>query len=368
MHRRWHQARARRALGWGASSLLLPGLLAMLTGCGSDDLTTGTFVDPTEIAVNPDDFLGEVSCGPNAGSARAYVMTLVFWDSADDTTPFVIGSSRPASCAFVAGFRNVLEGNRYTAFVDVYDVPPDALFPFGGASSGARQMRDANGEVLDPRWQTPCGRSAEDAAIALQNRRVFVRPCDPLQLDGETPTQLAFPPELVLGSEAPCDVAPSVHIAFSDGERPPTDLACDDEPAVFDVSAGTYQLYATVDDGSELQGTSCLATVAAGTTATPNCEPLTSFGHARVSLNGLSDGDGNPVCPQGSNFDVFDGDQILNAIPLPCGTNAQLGPFEAGIKTLEVTVYDDEGKVQGNGATCAADIEPGRTVNAVCTP
>lgn len=352
-----------------ASALVLAAALAGLPGCGSDELTEGAFVDPTEIAVDPSDFLGEVSCSPNAGAARAYVMTLVFWDDATDTTPFVVGSSRPGSCAFVTGFRNVLEGSRYTALVDVYDVPPDSLFPFGGASSGARQMRDATGAVVAPRWQTQCGGGASSAAVAVQDARVFVRPCDPLALEPDAPTRLTFSPTLVLGSEAPCDVAPAVDVTFDDAALPPaTGLACDAEPVVYDVAPGTYELYASVDDGTSQLGTTCLATVAGGTTATPTCGALTTLGNARVDLAALEASDGVPLCPDGKQFDVFDGDVVLNPVPLPCGKPALLGPFEAGDRSLEITIYDTTGTVQDEGAACTAAVEPGRTVDALCAP
>lgn len=349
-------------------ALILGALLATMSGCGSDELTEGTFIDPTEIAVDPSDFLGEVSCSPNAGAARAYVMTLVFWEDAADTSPFVVGSSRPGSCAFVTGFRNVLEGSRYTALVDVYDVPPTDLSPFGGASSGSRQMRDGTGTVVEPRWQTQCGGSAASAAVAVQDSRVFVRPCDPLALDPDAPTRLSVSPTLVLGNETPCDVAPAVDVTFDGDALPPTTgLACDADPVVYDVDPGTYQLYLAVDDGTELMGTTCLASIAAGTTGTPTCGTLTTLGNARLDLGPLVDGEDAPLCPAGHQFDVFDGDSVLNPVPLPCGKSALLGPFEAGDRSLDVTVYDTMGSVQELGAACTAAVQPGRTVEAVCT-
>ncbi|MEQ9318167.1 MAG: hypothetical protein RIF41_03370, partial [Polyangiaceae bacterium] len=295
-------------------------------------------------------------------------MTLVFWEDAADTTPFVVGSSRPGSCAFVTGFRNVLEGSRYTALVDVYDVEAASLFPFGGSSSGARQMHDGSGVVIEPRWQTQCGGSASSAAVAVQDSRVFVRPCDPLALDPDAPTRLAVSPTLVLGDEAPCDVAPAVDVAFESDALPPiTDLACDAEPVVYDVDPGTYQLYLSVDDGTDVMGTTCLASVAGGTTATPTCGGLTTLGNARLDLGDLVDGEGGPLCPTGDLFDVFDGDSALNGVPLPCGKPAVLGPFEAGDRSFEVSVYDAMGTVQTLGASCLAAVQPGRTVDAECT-
>ncbi|HHH27593.1 MAG TPA: hypothetical protein ENK57_04475 [Polyangiaceae bacterium] len=350
------------------SALALGAVVATLTGCGADELTEGAFVDPTEIAVDPSDFLGEVSCSPNPGAARAYVMTLVLWQDASDTEPFVVGSSRPGSCAVVTGFRNVIEGSRYTALVDVYDIPSTSLFPFGGPSSGSRQMRDASGANVTPRWQTQCGGGASTAAVAVQNARVFARPCDPLSLDADATTRLTFSPTLVLGSDTPCDVAPAVDVFFDDPGLPATtSLACDAEPVTYDVAAGTYEIYARVDDGQDVLGTTCLASVAAGTTATPICGPLTSLGNARLDLGSLEDGQGDPLCPTGQQFDVFDGEVALNPVPLPCGKPALLGPFDAGDRTFEAIVYDTMGALQPMGASCDVTVEPGRTAEAVCT-
>ena len=64
---------------------------------------------------------------------------------------------------------------------------------------------------------------------------------------------------------------------------------------------------------------------------------------------------------------MLDGDSVLNPVPLPCGKSALLGPFEAGDRSLDVTVYDTMGSVQELGAACTAAVQPGRTVEAVCT-
>jgi hypothetical protein len=366
MFRRARAAAGRRR----GASLPVLALSVLSAACGTDELVEQTFVDPTEIAVDPSDFLGDVSCSAYPGAMKAYVMTLVAWDGPNDTSPFVVGSSRPTSCAFVTGFRNVIiEGERYTAFVDGYDVGPDELSPFGGSSSGARQMRDrSSGQVVEPRWTTQCGGGPSTAAIAQMDRRIYVRPCDALEVGDQSSTQLQFSPSLVLGDD-PCSVAPSVDLTFETGGLPTTlGLACDAEPLVYDVSPGTYQIYVRAEVDGEPRGSTCIATVSEGTVTNPTCPSLSGLGTVRLDVAGVLDEADEPVCPSGASFDVFDVDEALNAIPLPCGAPAQLGPFESGIRTFDVTVYDGEGGSQPGAATCAADIEPGRLVNAVCVP
>ena len=163
------------------SQLLVASLVLVAVGgaCTDDEPFATTYIQPTEVAVRPSDFLGDVSCSTNPGAMRSYVVTLTAYDDAEDVTGFTLGSSVPAPFSFVAGFREVVTvGKRYTAEVDGYDLPPEQLAPFGGASSGARQMRHSDtGEVLTPRWSTQCGKAAGSAVTASLNERVYVRPC-----------------------------------------------------------------------------------------------------------------------------------------------------------------------------------------------
>lgn len=342
--------------------------LLAVTACSDPETTAEGFVTPTEVAVDPLDFRGDVGCSVNDGAMKSYVMTLYHYDTVDDGTPFTIGSTVPTPCALYAGFRNVIVvgdsvNHRYTADVDAYDVPVELLVPFGGGSSGARQMRHAEtGEIVPPRWTTQCGGSAATGARAIGNRRVFVRPCEPLTDVAPTPTQLAVPPSAVLGGE-PCSVADSYSISFDSGGLPDTAaIPCDAADGfVFEADAGeTYEIYATAMVGGALQGSECLAVGRAGETVTPLCSALSAHGSVSLSLD-------DDVCPAGHFYDVLDVNEgALNLVPIPCDQSVQLGPFVAGIRLFETAVYDAMGTAVGPGQSCAADVMPGKRVVATC--
>jgi len=342
-----------------------------LATASCDDLETGTatFVVPTEVAVHPDDFRGDVGCGVFTGSMKSFVVTLHTYDDANDITPFTIGSTVPTPCSLIAGFRQmIVAGQLYTAEVDAYDVPVSQLTPFGGSSSGARQMRDAEtGEPVAPRWTTSCGGSVSTAVVAESNRRVLVRPCDDLVDANPSPTQLAITPRNVLG-DSPCDIAQSYDVSFISGElATTTGVSCSaDEGAVFDATAGTtYDIYATATVAGTLAGTRCLAKGREGETVEPTCELLSFERNVGLALATLM-ADEQRVCPADAYYDVIGDDGTLNAVPIPCDQSAQLGPFAAGITLLSVTVYDATGMPLGAGATCAADVLPGTLTDATC--
>jgi hypothetical protein len=277
----------------------------------------------------------------------------------------------PTPCSLVAGFRDVILINqRYTADIDAYDVPIEDLTPFGGFASGARQMRDATtGEVVAPRWTTHCGGGAATAAIAQVQRRVFVRPCDPLVDHDPSATQLAVPPSAVLGADA-CSVADSYDISFDQGGLPAaTSIPCGAaDGALYDVEDGvTYVIYATAMVDGALSGSLCLATGRQGETVTPTCQPLTPNGNAKLELATLMNG-AEPVCPDGALYDVLaDGSDALNPVPIPCNQAANLGPFPPGLMLFSALIYDSMGAAVSS-ASCSAIIEPGRIVDAVCVP
>ena len=148
---------------------LLP-LLALSVSCTSTSASTTTPTTPTLVAINPDDFLGDVPCANAPGAMQRYVATVY------DVTPgigndggptsFALPSSGPVSCArqiaFGGGF--VLAGHRYVADIQAYD--RSDIKPLG---SGSSIMVDAKtGAVVSPRWTTSCGRAASsiDAGTA----------------------------------------------------------------------------------------------------------------------------------------------------------------------------------------------------------
>jgi hypothetical protein len=343
--------------------------LLLCAGCGDDAGSFPLFVEPTEVAVAPQDFLGEVSCSSNEGAMRSYVVTLSGWADSTDTSPFVVGSSLPVPCSMVAGFRDsVVIGGVYTAEIDAYAVGPDQVQPFGGLSSGSRQMRRIDtDEPLAPRWTTRCGSGADSGVMAVTNQRRFVRPCEDLVDAEPSATSLSLPPARVLGDD-PCSIAASIDASEDSGLLPAVSgLACDADAPVFDAVAGRrYVIYATAIDADGKQlGSECTATGIEGQTVTPQCQELTSQGSARMALAGITLND-MPVCPAGLFYDVALDGETLNSVPLPCDVATDIGPFEAGIYPLDITVYNSIGATFGSGADCAADVRPGRTGDAFC--
>ncbi len=348
--------------------LALIALSTLVFGCDDPAGSLLSFAVPTEIAVNPTDFLGDTSCSPNEGAMRSYVMTLSAFEDERDVSAFLVGSTQATSCSLVAGFREVIvPGQRHIAAVDGYDLPAAALEPFGGTSSGSRQMRHVEtGEVVLPRWTTHCGAGANGGAIALQTRRVFVRPCEPIVDTAPTPTLLAIGPSQVLGDDA-CALAPSFDVGSETTGLPPTsDLSCDAEAVTYEVEAGTrYELYATTTMAEVLYGSLCSATAVRGVTVVVACNPLTATGRASVTLSDVQNGAAEPLCPAGSVFDVVAGQDVLNPIPLPCEGVAQVGPLVGGLKLLDVVIYDASGTETGRG-NCGVSVEPGKTTVALC--
>ena len=60
----------------GLSGVLLALCGVTALGCDGGETDTNAFVVPTEIAVDPLDFRGQVGCSLYPGAMRSYVMTL----------------------------------------------------------------------------------------------------------------------------------------------------------------------------------------------------------------------------------------------------------------------------------------------------
>jgi hypothetical protein len=359
---------------FGSAELLVLATVAAAAGCGTDEEFNGTVPVPTEVAVDPTDFLGTVRCSVNEGAMRSFVVTLTAWDDLDDISPFPVGSSMPTPCSLLAGFRSgVVVGSRYSAQIDGYELAPEQLMPFGGASSGSRSMLDAEtSEPVAPRWSSRCGDGVASAVVALENRRVRVRPCTPALDMGSSATALKIAPEQLLGDGA-CARGQSFDLVDESGTLAPiTGLRCDAEPIVVDVDAATHlTLYVTAHTPFEPdRGAECQVLTAAGETVTPTCNPFTSDGGVRVRLDGLmtADADPQPACPAGAFFDVLFEGVALNAVPLPCTSQALIQPLAAGVTILDVVVFDAQGTTVGAGAICGAEVLPGKTVDALCLP
>jgi hypothetical protein len=350
------------------SLLALVAASSLFVGCDDPGLSLLSFAVPTEVAVNPGDFLGDTSCSANVGAMRSYVMTLSAFEDLEDPTPFLIGSTQPTSCSLIAGFREVIVlGQSHIADVDGYDIPAELLEPFGGASSGSRQMRHVEtGDVVSPRWTSSCGAGAENGAIATSTRRVFVRPCTAIVDSAPTPTQLTIGPAQVLGVQA-CDLAASFDLTPETSSLAATgDVLCDADPITYEVAPGaSYDFYATATVADVPHGSICSATAVRGVTVTVQCNPLSATGRLNVVLSDLLTSAEEPLCPSGAFFDIFADDAVLNGVPLPCASSAQVGPLSAGLELLDVVIYDATGTETGRGS-CAAEIAPGKTSSALC--
>lgn len=347
----------------GTSGLLL------LTACEDDDGFFTTFPSPTEIAVHPADFLGEVACSTNVGALQSYVVTLSAYDDENDSTAFTVASSLASSCARTVGFRDrIVIGQRYTVEIDGYELDASSLIPFGGVSSGSRQMQQiSDGEIVAPRWSTTCGGGAADATEAIANQQQFVAPCEPLSDHAPSSTAIHFPPSAALGSD-PCASASSFALYPQDNPLSPiSGIACDAPAVVFDqVTPGSYTFYALTTDAEQpVRGSECFVQAQSGQTVTPLCQELSAYGHARFSIAHLKVG-GAAVCPPGSSFNVLTDAIPLNSVPLPCHGEALIGPLEPGLQLLDVVIIDEQGQASSVEVSCGADIEPGRTVDGIC--
>jgi hypothetical protein len=363
MNVRPREPSSHRPLVLGAATLLAAAL-----GCTSGTGVSSEGLAPTEVAVDPEDFLGAVPCSSQPGALRSYVVTLSVWDDADDTSPFTVGSSLPTPCTLLAGFQKVVVvGKRYTAEIDGYEDFAHELAPFGGSSGGAREMLDAEGERVSPRWRGRCGTSAADATVAVANETRRVAGCTPLEDTSTSATLVSLSPAAVLGAD-PCARADTLDIEpLGGGLAAVTGLACDAPAPTFAAADGVaYRFYVrTHKAGAADLGAECFASAREGETIAASCAPPSSQGALAILLGG-SAGTGAPGCPADHFFDVVEAGATLNLLPLPCVAQAVVGPLAPGIRLFNVFVYDAAGKPFGDGGACGGEIEPGRTTPATC--
>lgn len=139
--------------------------------CSSSPSTTTTVVRPQLVAVDPDDFMGNIPCeGPrdpdtdaniprNPNAVHSYVATLfdVTPEEADGGArdPGVpLASSLPTTCKQQVTFAYVVANHRYLAEVDAYHEEPEEL---SAISLGSRLV-NVNGARAIPGWAVAvCG-------------------------------------------------------------------------------------------------------------------------------------------------------------------------------------------------------------------
>lgn len=352
--------------------LLASALLALACASCSTDDDSDEDVSDTLIIVSPTSFLGGVACSTEPGAMQSYVATLYVWADAEDTTAFTVGSSYPTPCSRSVTFQSlVTAGAHYTADVDGYDRPASELAPFGGTSSGAREMLDAETDArVTPRWTTSCGTSAADAVTAVEYTARFVPNCEPLSDAMPTTAAISFPPAVALG-DAPCAVAASLTVTPEATTLAPAELGCDAEPLRWEEGVEPdrgYYFYVAAQGEDGLYGTECFATARTGVTVTPICNGLSTTGSVVIRLAGLSNDDA-PLCAEGLGFEVTLGDgTLLTQAPVPCSAQAQLGALEPGPIVLGVRVVDGAGTPTGDTAQCTAEVRAGTAVEASCAP
>jgi len=339
-----------------------------LGACAADASTTALGASGTEVVVAPEDFVRGATCSAVPGGLQSYVVTLRAYDDVSDTVPFTLPSSQPTPCSLSFVMRDLVVGGKlYAADIDGYDVPATALTPFGGESSGSRTMLDAEGLVVAPRWTSNCGGGATTATRAEPNQSNVVENCTSLVDKVGSPTEIRLAADAILSADA-CVLTNKIALRSLEGSLAlPPELACDAPSFAVPGEAGApYRFYARARraDGSDI-GTECSGTFVAGQSLSPACDIPSSFGSVALAPSTLQDG-GVAACPKGAAYAVLVNGVQLDPTRTPCEQPSQIGPLPAGIVDLAIVTYDALGAPTAGGATCKADVEPGRVVDAIC--
>lgn len=263
---------------------LAASLLAL--ACGDSGGTVSGTVTPTLIAIDPADFLDDLTCANVPGGARRYVATVTDVTPEDEDedlgSPFTLPSSPPVACARQTAFGFVQAGRRYTAEVDIYE--QGGLSPL---AEGSRKMVDASGAIVEPRWTTACGRGTDDddlskAAISVLFATIFVQPCDPPQDRGESVTGLTVDVEPALASLSCGSEAGQVdrfRVVLGGSAEDPREASCGEsvEPYIgleagrgYDFAVEAFEAEATEASWT----TSCFAEARSGVILKAACDPL----------------------------------------------------------------------------------------------
>lgn len=358
----------RAVLRWALPLCLAGGATS---GCSSDE-TVALDTPPTEIAVDPVEFLGDLPCSADDGAAKSYVAA-----ATDVTVDFVLAASPPAPCSTRVAFRYIVIGHQYSAEVDVYDVPADQLFPAGGGSSGSRVMLDAAGQVVAPRWRTRCGVGPSGPSTAVEDASVVVTGCDTLAAEGAGTTSILLDPGEALGDLAceedggDVDAIRVVPVAPENGGLPTVTLACGAEPLILSegIDPGTvyeFRLEGLASGEDEARwGASCVAIAAEGVTRRATCELLTDDAAIVVGTSSLE----GPAFACGVDYDAFDvqltGPVAATLPRTPCGNDARLAPVPAGHYEGTLRTYEDA-QIERT-ARCEVDVAPGETATLFCS-
>ncbi len=369
----------------GAAPLGALALLASVAACSSDETVLGD-APPTEIAVDPLEFLGTLPCSAAPGAAKSYVAALTDTGPAGapagEDQSFTLGAGPPTPCSSRTAFRLIVVGNAYAADVDVYDVPASELFPAGGATSGSRVMHDATGAVVAPRWRTHCDGGAS-GAVAASDTSVVVAGCDPIDSEGTAATAVrvdpaaAFPgaPAGELACRADGGAVDAIGILpsgpASETPLPPVTLACGDS-IVFEEGLVAGQLYSfrleAREAGNDVArwAATCSAIVRAGIEVTAECSTFTSSGSISIATATLEEAPGF-VC--GIDFDAFaitlDGDISVTVPRTSCAGETLVKPVPSGHYAGALDTFE-QGVLVRTGA-CEVEVVPDTTTSLDCS-
>lgn len=424
--------------------VLLAALALGAAGCDQDDdpLVLDDSSSSAALYFRLSDFLGDVPCGAAPGAMRSYVVTLVDRTASDvcgdgvcvppETAatcapdcgdgaacgdgacsasdesaescpadcdpslllpPFTLPSSLPVSCSQGVRFDNVVGDHVYSVQIDGYEAfageigPPGWYDPdarFRARRSGLRQMVDAAGKPVAPRWLGSCGEGEQPRALVAETGTSQVLVCDPLlDTGGPGVTGVEVVPQAALGALRCAQEAaagePSVatfDIRPETGAGNVIGIPCGSEPFVqlysgSDLVPGAVVRYHVAahagDDAVADWGTTCEAAVEAGLTVRAACPPLSDKGSIRVDMKAVLEAAGS-AC--GSDFSSYHlaltgGAETVSKHDLPCEDVLSLGGLSPGDYELELVVQPDGGP-ELFSATCAAKVEPGRTTSPDC--
>jgi hypothetical protein len=362
------------------SSLPLVAILA--AGCGGGAGGSGSD-NPTLVAVDPDDFLGDVPCLESPGAMRRFVATLedVSSELGSEDAPiesFVLPSSPPVACTHPVAFGFVVPEHRYVADVQGYDRTD--LTPM---LSGSPVMLDpATGEVVAPRWTTSCGRQnsgTDRAVVARKHLTINVRGCTLLVDHNQTASPTAV--QLRLGDalgDLECGGEPGMIESFRavllQGSEAAREAACDSS-VTFDGlepdAAYTFALTALEGGtGAPRWNTTCFAVARSGATVTAVCDPLLTMGSIEVDVPELLAEAGEECSPEGifavvASLTTDAGLRTAEQTHPDCLLPLRFEDVEAGSYELSVQSSRADGS-PGPSAACQVEVYAGQVGHAAC--
>lgn len=331
---------------------------------------TEGYAATTTVSIEPDIFIGDLSCSSNPGALRSYVVTLT--DITESPRVFTLPSSPPVSCIDSVGFRLTLPEHTYDVVVDGYDLPPDALTPFGGSGSGSRHMlRADNGQPIKPRWTTSCNR-----VTAASGKTMFVEKCNPLTGDSTPgPTAIRVDPSAALGGLA-CAAqggqVTSFDITPADPALPAAlGLACGGTSASYDKGLTPGQTYtfhvgAHAEKGGPIVwGAQCSAIPQEGFTVPAVCDPLSSTGAISIPIGEILDAKGLDC---GKDIVTYEATLVESGITgglVGCEKVVRFAPLTPGDYAISLRTFASDGAATLT-FNCTASVTPGAVTPASC--